>query len=389
MAAYLADVSVPTAKRRVHCLDRMAKLPVFGPTAKNKVDLPPTNPFAFPRDNPYTYEQWKDAWHVDDREFFLMDRHKLVQNETKEDYLSLRRRQNRTWAEETTAQGSRLVKQKENDKAIRVFNHAIDIDPDYADAFVGRGCAYANTKRYRDAIDDFKRALAIDPAHSNAKLYLDETRNRSGYRDEDAAERATVAAKQAAEAALSKANTIPSQSASLVLRSAGPVAMTSYGLIGDDEVDEEGPSRPPPSSSKRRKKEKKDRRDRDRNRDRDREKRRSKHRKRRRDSRSEDSNDSEDSRSPSRSRSRTPDRSESRLSKKRRRSRDRYDGDGNRSSDADSDRRRKHRGRSRDPSRDAQRRDESRERDVRKEERRRESEGRMTLPNVSVIDVDS
>ena len=55
--------------------------------------------------------------------------------------------------------------------AISQLSDAIDIYPT-ADAYVARGAAYANIGAYVLAVDDFRDALKLDPAHTNASAYL-------------------------------------------------------------------------------------------------------------------------------------------------------------------------------------------------------------------------
>ena len=54
------------------------------------------------------------------------------------------------------------------DKAIKDYTSVIEIDPDYASAYVGRGQAYSNKGCYARAIDDFSRAIEIDPDYASA-----------------------------------------------------------------------------------------------------------------------------------------------------------------------------------------------------------------------------
>ncbi len=58
----------------------------------------------------------------------------------------------------------------ENDKAIAEFNKAIEIDPNFADAYSRRGAAYSNKSDYDRAIKDFNKAIELDPKHEVALL---------------------------------------------------------------------------------------------------------------------------------------------------------------------------------------------------------------------------
>ena len=57
---------------------------------------------------------------------------------------------------------------------MKKFTSALELDQDCVEALVGRGCLYANDKKYKLAIEDLEEALDIDPSHKNAKIYLSE-----------------------------------------------------------------------------------------------------------------------------------------------------------------------------------------------------------------------
>ena len=56
----------------------------------------------------------------------------------------------------------------EYDQAFSEFTKAIEIDSDYADAYVGRGAAYLHKREFEQAISDYTRAIEIDPNHAPA-----------------------------------------------------------------------------------------------------------------------------------------------------------------------------------------------------------------------------
>lgn len=90
------------------------------------------------------------------------------------DYLTLRETQNKKHAFKQACEGIELLKEKEAGKAIKKFTSALELDQDCVEALVGRGCLYANDKKYKLAMEDLEEALEIDPSHKNAKIYLDE-----------------------------------------------------------------------------------------------------------------------------------------------------------------------------------------------------------------------
>jgi len=57
---------------------------------------------------------------------------------------------------------------KRYEEAIADYIRAIDIDPNFAYAYNGRGIAYKNLKRYEEAIADHTRAIELDPNDANA-----------------------------------------------------------------------------------------------------------------------------------------------------------------------------------------------------------------------------
>jgi protein O-mannosyl-transferase len=73
-------------------------------------------------------------------------------------------------------------------QAIEDFNKAIEIKPDYIDAYYNRGHAYADLGNYRQAIEDYGRVIKIKPdsadAYNNRGVaYITQGDNISGCRD--------------------------------------------------------------------------------------------------------------------------------------------------------------------------------------------------------------
>jgi tetratricopeptide (TPR) repeat protein len=62
------------------------------------------------------------------------------------------------------------------EKAFADFNHALALNPNYANVYFERGRIYFTTGDYKKAYDDFAKTLTIDPNHTKAALYLDEVR---------------------------------------------------------------------------------------------------------------------------------------------------------------------------------------------------------------------
>lgn len=55
--------------------------------------------------------------------------------------------------------------------AINDFNQAIAIEPRYSEAFYRRGISQLKSRRYMEAIEDFKQSLDLDTKHENAGVF--------------------------------------------------------------------------------------------------------------------------------------------------------------------------------------------------------------------------
>jgi len=56
------------------------------------------------------------------------------------------------------------------------YDHALEIDPANADAYVAKGAALANRDLFESAVQQFERALRTQPDHPNAGKYLEATK---------------------------------------------------------------------------------------------------------------------------------------------------------------------------------------------------------------------
>ena len=54
------------------------------------------------------------------------------------------------------------------DRAIQDYDKAIELNPNHAEAYSNRGIAFLRKSEYDSAIQDFEKTLEIDPAHKNA-----------------------------------------------------------------------------------------------------------------------------------------------------------------------------------------------------------------------------
>jgi len=80
--------------------------------------------------------------------------------------------------------GMMHVMAKRWDKAIEDFTRAIDLDPNNVSAFTNRGGANDELKRYEEAIEDYNRAIELDP--NNAYTYYNRSlaKEKLGMDDE-------------------------------------------------------------------------------------------------------------------------------------------------------------------------------------------------------------
>ena len=61
---------------------------------------------------------------------------------------------------------------KEYDKAISFYLKAIELDPDYADAYVNLGVTYKNQGNNIKAIESYEKAIELDPVNAGAYVNL-------------------------------------------------------------------------------------------------------------------------------------------------------------------------------------------------------------------------
>lgn len=74
--------------------------------------------------------------------------------------------------------GVALCREESYALGLEAFETALKYYNKNTEALVGKGAALANTGELRRAIHYFETALAIDPTHKNAMLYLDKTKSK-------------------------------------------------------------------------------------------------------------------------------------------------------------------------------------------------------------------
>ena len=80
--------------------------------------------------------------------------------------------------------GLMALSEGQYDKAIAAYNSAINRDPKYSFAYIGRGDAYAAKGEINRALSDYNRALQLDPTNDAAKDRVDAVKAGRANRDE-------------------------------------------------------------------------------------------------------------------------------------------------------------------------------------------------------------
>lgn len=65
--------------------------------------------------------------------------------------------------------------------AIKDYDEAIRLDPGYSEAYCHRGIIWSGMEEYDKAIDDFEKALQLDPSDNISRRWLEGTKNRQNH----------------------------------------------------------------------------------------------------------------------------------------------------------------------------------------------------------------
>ena len=68
-----------------------------------------------------------------------------------------------------------MLRYSKYDEAEEAFNKAIKYDKNNYEAYYYRGCAKVNATRYKDAIPDFEKAIELKPDYADAYFNLGRT----------------------------------------------------------------------------------------------------------------------------------------------------------------------------------------------------------------------
>ncbi|OEH74467.1 TPR domain-containing protein [Cyclospora cayetanensis] len=83
----------------------------------------------------------------------------------------LAQEQGADWAKRRLKAGVVCARRGYLDQALQLYDSALQLQPNYADALIARGAAYANKLDYEKAAADLDAALALEPANKNAAKY--------------------------------------------------------------------------------------------------------------------------------------------------------------------------------------------------------------------------
>ena len=90
----------------------------------------------------------------------------------------LRQLQNTQWAKETVARGISLSRNGSYANAMRLYAHALEIEPNYVEAVVATGACWVLQGQLRKGKEEFERALAMDSTNAYARKYLEACNER-------------------------------------------------------------------------------------------------------------------------------------------------------------------------------------------------------------------
>jgi tetratricopeptide (TPR) repeat protein len=71
-------------------------------------------------------------------------------------------------AVELTNTGNSLIRQNKNYDALQAFEKAIQLDPNYTNAWDGKGWSMYRQNNYEEALEAFEKAIQLDPNYTNA-----------------------------------------------------------------------------------------------------------------------------------------------------------------------------------------------------------------------------
>ncbi|MBM4167499.1 MAG: tetratricopeptide repeat protein, partial [Ignavibacteria bacterium] len=117
--------------------------------------------------------QLEDVRKRADSAFTEIDRLRKELEETKDE--NERLKLTKTYTENTNVlsatdwfqKGYDAYEQKNYEKAVTYYSAAIELNPQYASAYLGRGVAYENLQQYTRAIEDYTTAIELNPQYAS------------------------------------------------------------------------------------------------------------------------------------------------------------------------------------------------------------------------------
>lgn len=88
------------------------------------------------------------------------------------DYHDLLDSQNTIWGQQKVAEGIAAARDEKYETSIELCNAALSFLPNSVEALICRGASSANINKTEKAVNDFERALKIEPSNHNAFQYL-------------------------------------------------------------------------------------------------------------------------------------------------------------------------------------------------------------------------
>jgi len=168
--------------------------------------------------NPYSLKFMLEAFYIGDIGSFQPKK----PYEGTEFYDKLRELQNREWAQDIVAAGIDCAKKGDYKKAMKNYNEALKIDPYNSDAYTAKGAAYVNVNMLEEAVEEFEKALKLNPEHQNARKYLEVTKSKLEEKQRSTEEKLNPPEKKPEQKSPSKFDSVYSQLKSLLKSSKRP-----------------------------------------------------------------------------------------------------------------------------------------------------------------------
>jgi tetratricopeptide (TPR) repeat protein len=153
-----------------------------------------------------------------------------------QDYLSLRRLQNRAWADQRLLQGIQYAKQLKYAQAENAYRQGLDLVKNHVDLLVASAALHANQGKRDRALLLLEQALQENPNHANALEYKQEIEAYQQQQAQKLAQRPAKADRAMQDASLERSF----ESGNGVAKASADVTNeTAYPLLGSEEEDDD------------------------------------------------------------------------------------------------------------------------------------------------------